>query len=242
MIPSPSTALILAGGFGTRLRPVVADRPKALADIRGRPFLAWQLDWLARHGITNIVLCTHYGAAMIAEAFPAGPQANGLTVAHSYEPFPLGTGGALRLALGMVPPAEGIVLAMNGDTLCSFDLDAFVKFHRAANARATLLVCKVQDRSSYGSVLCDEHGGVTAFHEKDENDHQADWVSAGAYILSRDLLETMPAGQPLSIEHDVFPQWTGRGLYAYKDPAAFLDIGTPENYQAALRGSVVTSR
>ena len=106
-VASPS-ALILVGGFGTRLRSVVDDRPKALADVGGRPFLAWQLDLLAGQGVREAVLCTHHMSEMIEAVFPAGPFGS-LSIQYSREPAPLGTGGALRLGLTRLPPDDGSI-------------------------------------------------------------------------------------------------------------------------------------
>lgn len=230
-------ALVLVGGFGTRLRSVVDDRPKALALISGRPFLAWQLDALAAQGVTHAVLCTHYLSEMIEAEFPVGRLANGITVAYSREPGPLGTGGALRLGLEAVSPEVDRVLGVNGDTFCAFDLGAFITAHRAAAARASILLAPVSDIERYGSVDAEDDGRVTRFREKAAAGTVAGpgWINAGVYLLSRSLLATLPLGRPLSIERDAFPDWIGHGLYAHRGGSRFLDIGTPESYSATER-------
>lgn len=235
-MPNAIVALVLVGGFGTRLRSVVNDRPKALADISGRPFLAWQLDALARQGVSHAVLCTHHMSEMIETAFPAGALANGIVVSHSREPQPLGTGGALRLGLEAVPNGGDYVLGVNGDTFTAFDLPAFISAH-PADARATLLLAQVDNMGRYGSVEVDTQGRVTQFREKAAagTAPQAGWINAGVYLLSRPCLADLPLNQPLSIERDVFPQWIGHGLYACRGGSRFLDIGTPESYAGAER-------
>lgn len=232
-----SVALVLVGGFGTRLRGVVGDRPKALAVISGRPFLAWQLDTLAAQGVGHAVLCTHYLSEMIEAEFPAGPQPNGMSLSYSREPEPLGTGGALRLGLEAAPSGADEVLGVNGDTFCAFDLVAFQASHRAAAARASILLAPVDDIGRYGSVEAGDDGRVTRFHEKAASGAAAQpgWINAGIYLLSRPLLAALPLGQPVSLERDVFPHWIGQGLYAHRGGSRFLDIGTPESYRAAER-------
>lgn len=233
---NPIVALVLVGGFGTRLRSVVSDRPKALAEISGRPFLAWQLDALARQGVTHALLCTHHMSEMIEAAFPAGRLDNGIIVSHSREPQPLGTAGALRLALEAAPEGGDVVLGVNGDTFTAFDLPTFMTAH-PTDARATLLLAQVDDMGRYGSVESDSQGRVTQFREKAAagTAPQAGWINAGVYLLSRPCLADLPLNQPLSIERDVFPQWIGHGLYTYCGGSRFLDIGTPESYAGAER-------
>lgn len=227
-------ALVLTGGLGTRLRGVVGDRPKALAEISGRPFLSWQLDALARQGVTHAVLCTGHLSEMIEAVFPAGRLANGVVVSHSREPRPLGTGGALRRGLEMAPGGGETVLGVNGDTFCAFDLPAFAAAHRPG-ACGTLLLAQVEDAARYGSVETDDRGLVTRFREKAAAGTlpPGGWISAGIYLLSRRHLGELPLDQPLSIEREVFPGWIGRGLSAYRGGSRFLDIGTPESYACA---------
>tara|TARA_R110000787_G_scaffold23762_2_gene67592 strand:- start:4970 stop:5713 length:744 start_codon:yes stop_codon:yes gene_type:complete len=229
-----SVALVLAGGLGTRLRGAVADRPKALAEIAGRPFLAWQLDELAKNGITQVILCTHYMSDMIETAFPADTVLpNGIQITYSRETTPLDTGGALRLAVEQVPPDESVVLAVNGDTFCNFDLAAMFGAHNFSRANATLLLSEVDDVLRYGSVDARKDGYVTAFNEKSDVDGGAGWISAGVYLLCLEALRTLPLGRKVSLERDVFPNWIGKGLYAFSGGSHFLDIGTPVSFAQA---------
>ena len=130
--PAP-VAIILAGGLGTNLRSAISDRPKALALVQGRPFLAHQIDVLKRQGISRFILCTGYMANMVEEQFPA--QSNDMEIIHSRETEPLGTGGALRFALEKISPDEQPVLALNGDTFCDFNLQEFRRWFEQKDAR-----------------------------------------------------------------------------------------------------------
>ena len=217
---------------------MVDDRPKALATVSGRPFLAWQLDALAAQGVTHTVLCTHYLSKMIEAEFPVGRLPNGMTIAYSCEPKPLGTGGALRLGLEAIAPDVDLVLGVNGDTFCAFDLTEFLNIHHTTVARASILLAPVDDIERYGSVDTENDGRVILFREKvaaRATPHPG-WINAGIYLLSRSLLTTLPTDRAVSIERDAFPQWVGHGLYAHRGGSRFLDIGTPESYLAAQAG------
>ncbi len=229
-----SVALVLAGGLGTRLSETVSDAPKALAEIAGRPFLAWQLDELAKNGITQVILCTQHMSDMIEATFPADTRLkNGIQITYSREMTPLDTGGALRLAVEQVPSDESVVLAVNGDTFCNFDLAAMFRAHNFSRANATLLLSEVNDASRYGSVDARDDGYVTAFNEKSDLGDGAGWISAGVYLICLEALRTLPLGRRVSLEHEVFPNWIGKGLYAFRGGSHFLDIGTPASLARA---------
>ena len=224
------TALILAGGLGMRLRSVIADRPKVLATIHGRPFLTYLLDQLAEAGINTTVLCTGYMGELVQTTI--GHSYRGMSVRYSQEASPLGTGGALRCAMPYL--ASDPVFVMNGDSYCKADLRKFAAWHAGHQAEATLLLTEVLDTSRYGRVEVDELGHIQSFHEK--GDQQGpDWINAGVYLLSRRILLSIPEGQAVSLERDIFPVWIGHGLYGYQTESEFLDIGTPESYAEAER-------
>ena len=222
------TAVILAGGKGTRLSPRVSDRPKALAEIHGRPFLAWLLDRLHAAGIVQAVVCTGHLAEQIEAAF--GPDYRGLRLAYSREAAPLGTGGALRLALPLLRTDP--VLAFNGDSFADVDLAELVAWHATRGAAATLSLARVYDASRYGRVALDDAGRVVKFAEKSA-EAESGWINAGVYALSRRLLDSIPPSREVSLEKEVFPTWVGRGLWGRQSPGRFIDIGTPESYAAA---------
>lgn len=218
-------AIVLAGGLGTRLRPVLRDRPKVLADFNGRPFLAYVLDALAQAGVARSVISTGYLGPMVRDAI--GDAHAGMPVAYVEETQPMGTGGAVRLAAAR---CEGDpVLCLNGDSLCVWDLPSLLGAHRARGAAATLLSVRVPDISRYGALEVDGDGGVTGFAEKGESGGEG-IINAGVYALSRALLASIPEGVAVSLEREVFPRWIGRGLCAHAGDGAFLDIGTPEDH------------
>lgn len=224
------TAAILAGGQGTRLRAVVVDRQKVVASVAGRPFLMRLLDQLADAGLRRAVICTGYKSEQVAEL--AGREYRGMSLRYSPEPGPLGTAGALRLALPLLESDP--VLVMNGDSFCETDLAAFWRTHRERNATSSIVVREVADTSQSGRVSYDANGAVTSFVEKGASAGPG-WINAGIYLLGRALLEGIPAGRPVSLERETFPAWIGRGLCAFPTTGKFLDIGTPESYAAAQK-------
>jgi NDP-sugar pyrophosphorylase family protein len=224
------TAAILAGGLGTRLRAAVADRQKVVAAVAGRPFLMRLLDQLADAGLRRVVICTGYKADQVAEM--AGREYRGMSLRYSPEREPLGTAGALRLALPLLESDP--VLTLNGDSFCETDLAAFWRAHRENRASTSIVVREVADTRQSGRVSYDAGGVVTSFVEKGAS-AGAGWINAGIYLLGRTLLEGIPAERPVSLEREVFPAWIGRGLRAFPTAGKFLDIGTPESYAAAQR-------
>ncbi len=225
---SDVTAAILVGGLGTRLRSVVADRPKVLALVQGRPFLSYLLDQVVVAGVEDVVLCTGYLGEQVEAEF--GPAYRSLRLIYSQETTPLGTAGALRLALPFFK--SDTVLALNGDSFCEADLAAFHAWHSAHAAIATLFLTYVPDTARYGNVRLGPDGQILDFVEKNETGGPG-WINAGIYLLQRQMLQTIPTGQAVSIERETFPAWIGRELYGYQGDGPFLDIGTPESYEKA---------
>lgn len=223
------TAFVLAGGAGTRLRPAVSDRPKVLAEVDGRPFLSYQLDYLSRGGVTSVVLCTGIMADQIEDAI--GLSYGDMTVRYSREDHPLGTGGALRRALPLADTDP--VLVVNGDSLLNVDLRKFRTWAAHRSAAAALMLARVGDISQFGAVDVDDYGFINGFREKGSNSSEEGWINAGIYLLTRAVIATIPEGVPVSIEKEVFPVLAGKGLLGYKTSGSFIDIGTPESYQRA---------
>jgi NDP-sugar pyrophosphorylase family protein len=228
--PGTTTAAILCGGLGTRLRPVAGDTPKALVEIAGTPFLDRLLAHLAASGLHDVVLCTGVGADRVAAHCGDGSRW-GLEIRSSREDTPLGTGGALRLARGLI--ASSPFLVLNGDSFVDADPRALVSFHTARRAGATLLLVRVPDRSRFGSVRLGDGGRIAAFEEKGLAGPGL--VNAGVYALSRNVLDAIPAGRPVSLESEVFPALVGGGLFGFVAHARFIDIGTPESFREAGR-------
>jgi NDP-sugar pyrophosphorylase family protein len=222
------TGAILAGGLGTRLGSVVRDRPKVLAPVHGRPFLAYLLDQLTRVSLAEVVLLTGHLAGQVSATF--GDSYAGLRLIYSQELSPLGTAGALRLALPDF--SSPTVLLLNGDSYCDVDLTAFLEFHRARAADVSLVANCVGDASRFGKVRVGSDGRVLGFEEK--RGAGRGWINAGVYLLERRRIAEIPLGRPVSLERDLFPSWVGRaGIHAFCGPVRFLDIGTPESYQQA---------
>ena len=226
--PTGATAVVFAGGLGTRLRSAVADRPKVLAEVRGRPFLSYLLDQLVDAGFSRAVLCTGYMAEQVEAAF--GDAHGVMRIDYSREAGPLGTGGALRLALDRLDSDP--VLVMNGDSFCHADLIGLWARHLDVGAEATMLLVEVPDTARYGRVTLDANGALTAFTEKGSVTGPG-WINAGAYVLRRAVVESISPGGVVSLEKEVLPLLVGRGLYGFDTDGPFLDIGTPESYAAA---------
>jgi NDP-sugar pyrophosphorylase family protein len=223
-------AVILCGGLGTRIRGVVADRPKALITVRGRPFLEWLLLRLARRdNVGHVVLATGHLGEMIEEHFGTQPWC-GLKLSYSREREPLGTGGALRLAAPLTRSRE--LLVLNGDTYSDYDVDRLLEVHVHTAAAATLWLSRSDKPGRFGGVTLDTKGRVASFTEKTKANSPR-LVNAGVYVIEQDVIaEFKPAG-PLSLERDVFPSLVGRGLTGVEGPGEFVDIGTPESLAAA---------
>ncbi len=221
-------ALILAGGFGTRLRSVLPDLPKLLAPVNGRPFVRYLLDRLAQSGVPEVVFCTGHRADQIRAELERSPTP--IAVKFSHETHPLGTGGAVRHALRVTDADSFLVL--NGDSAIDCELQPFIAWHRQHGMPGSLLLTHVPDTSRFGTVVTDERGVIQAFREK-EGRPVPGWINAGVYVLSRRLLEPLAEEQAYSLEKDLFPQWLQQGLGGYRVRAAFLDIGTPESLAKA---------
>jgi len=224
------TAAILIGGLGTRLRSVVPDRPKVLAEVRGQPFLAFLLDQLTTTGIKRVVLCAGYKGEQVQAAF--GQSYRALELLYSQEASPLGTGGAIRLAINLLDSEP--VLVMNGDSYCGVDLMTFWTWHGKRNAAGSMLLAQTLETERYGRVQVDSDGLVVGFHEKGKGGGKG-WINAGVYFLGQDFILSIPTNREISLEREIFPMWVGRKLYGYQSAGHFLDIGTPEDYAAAER-------
>jgi len=224
----PFVAMVLAGGAGTRLAAVVADRCKPMALVGGQPFVLRVLDQLAAAGCRRAILCTGHLAAQVERELGAAHA--GLELVHSREPGPLGTGGALRHALPHLDDAAALVV--NGDSFVDADLAAFVRWAKARGAPGALLAVDVDDTSRYGRVETAADGSVVRFHEKAPGSG-AGAINAGVYWLPRATIAALPGPRPCSLEREVLPGLVGAGLVAHRVQAPFLDIGVPEDYAAA---------
>jgi mannose-1-phosphate guanylyltransferase len=235
-------ALILAGGEGTRLRPLTSTVPKPVVPLVDRPFIAFMIEWLRGHGVDDVILACGFMADGVRSVLGDG-SALGVRLRYVEEPEPLGTGGALKYAEDLL---DERFFMLNGDVLADMDLTAQLRQHEETGARATLALMPVEDPSSYGLVRRNPDFSVRQFVEKPSPEEiDTNLVNAGAYILHREVLDGMaPAGTKISIERDVFPTLVGNGLYGYEAAGYWMDIGTPERYLQAtfeiLEGEVQT--
>lgn len=225
---SRTTAVILAGGVGSRLQSVVSDRPKGLAEIHGRPFLAYLLDQLAAAGAHRVVFSTGHLAEQVEAAF--GSSSRGMRIGYARETSPLGTAGGLRLAAEQAETPT--LLVLNGDSYCLVNLTAVLQDHAAHGRAPTIVVTQQSDTSRFGRVETGADRRIMAFVEKAHAGGPG-WINAGIYAVERSLVMAIPAGRPVSLERDVFPGWIARGLRGFPCSGAFLDIGTPASYAAA---------
>lgn len=221
-----TTIAILAGGFGTRLQSVVSDRSKVIADIGGRPFIAFLLDQLADAGVKEVVLCTGYKANTIEEQF--GKVYRDISLVYSKEPKPLGTGGALRFAFPFLNSDP--VMVMNGDSFIQEDLRAYHDWFLEKKRDASLLLVEVEDVKRFGNVVLTKKKMIKSFVEKGDSEGKG-LINAGIYIMKKDIIERIPKDKNHSLERDIFPGLIGMRLYGHISKGRFIDIGTPESYQ-----------
>ncbi|MEU3554534.1 nucleotidyltransferase family protein [Streptomyces fragilis] len=231
-------AILLVGGKGTRLRPVTVNTPKPMVRAAGVPFLTHQLARAAAAGVEHVVLATSYLAEVFEPHFGDG-SALGLHLEYVTEREPLGTGGAIRnAATRLRSGADEPVLVFNGDILTGLDIRALVRTHAAGGADVSLHLTRVADPRAYGLVPTDATGRVTAFLEKPQTPEEivTDQINAGCYVFRRSVIDTIPAGRPVSVERETFPDLLAAGahLQGMVDSTYWLDLGTPE---AFVRGS-----
>lgn len=229
----PTQAVILAGGQGTRLRPLTLARAKPVVPLLNRPFLAHQLALLREHGVVDAVLACSYRVDDVRAAL-GDARDLGMTLRYVVEKEPLGTGGGVANAADLT---AGTVFVLNGDVLTDADLTAMRRFHEGRGSRATIFLTRVGDPRAYGLVESDAGGRLRAFREK-PSAHEAvatDTVNAGVYLLDAELLRRIPRERPVSIEREFFPALIADGIpcFGWLGAAYWRDIGTPAAYRAA---------
>jgi len=237
-------AIVLVGGEGTRLRPLTANVPKPALTLVDRPFLAYMIEWLAGHGVTEVVLACGFLPDVLEAALSGEEERAGVRIRYVAEPEPLGTAGAIRFAADALgEELEDRFLALNGDVLTDLDLSALLRAHEGWNAAATIGLHAVEDSSAFGLVHSDAGGAVLEFLEK-TGERKPGEVNAGMYVLQRSVLDLIAPGENVSIERDVFPRLVGEGLHGLLLDGYWVDIGTPERYRQAswdiLEGRVET--
>jgi len=220
-------AVILVGGEGTRLRPLTSTVPKPVVPLVDRPFIAFMLEWLCGHGIDDVIMSCGFLATSVRNVLGDG-SSYGIKLRFVEEPDPRGTAGALKYA---EPMLDERFLMLNGDVLTDIDLSAQIAQHERTGASATLALVPVADPSAYGLVRLAEDNSVREFVEKPSPDQiDTNLISAGAYVLQREILKMIPAERNVSIEREVWPALIGNGLYGSPSESYWLDIGTPERY------------
>jgi NDP-sugar pyrophosphorylase family protein len=220
--------LILCGGLGSRLKSVVADRPKPMALIDDRPFLDILIDQFRRSGFRRFVLCTGHMSEAIESHYTR--STGDIEVVISQELQPLGTAGAVKLAQSHIQSDPFLVT--NGDSFCQVDLAAFVQFHRARDAVLSMVVAPSHDPKDYGTVIVDADRRIVGFKEKADT-QTSGHVNAGLYLFSRQVLSMIPAGVKASLEYDIFPNLVDQPCYAFMGSSPVLDIGTPQRLAEA---------
>jgi NDP-sugar pyrophosphorylase family protein len=228
-------AILLAGGKGTRLRPLTIHTPKPIVPIFERPFLHYQLDLLKQVSeIDEVVLSLNYQPRRIEEIFGDGSEA-GLSIKYVVEPAPLGTAGAVRYAGESLRES---VVVFNGDVLTAVDLAAVIALHRERRAKATIVLTPVENPAAYGLVETDGDGNIQRFLEKPKPDEiTCNTINAGIYVLEPDTFDRIPRDTPWSIERSFFPSLIERRetFVAYVYRGYWIDIGTPEKYSQVHR-------
>lgn len=221
------TAFILAGGLGKRLRQVVSDRPKPMADVLGQPFLEILTRLLVAKGIHKFVMLVGYKADSIEEHFNDS-RFGDLEIMFSHETEPLGTGGAVKNAQRF---ATDPTLLVNGDTYLDANIKELYEFHKVRGADVTISLFQVADVSRYGSVSLNSDGLVIKFHEKSGNLCNSGLINAGVSLVSRSFIDALPEQSQFSMEIEVFPKLANTGrMFGLEQKGLFFDIGTPESY------------
>jgi mannose-1-phosphate guanylyltransferase len=223
-------ALVLAGGEGTRLRPLTLTTPKPVLPLAGRPFLTFMLDWLQRHGVEEAILSLGFLSDSVHAVL--GDIQSGMRLRYVVEDEPRGTAGPVRLAADEGYLADRF-LVLNGDVLTDMDLTAEIAQHERTGAAGTLALIEVDDVASYGVVPTNDAAEVLEFREKSPGPAPTNRINAGAYVLERSVVDLIPAGRAVSFEREVFPQMVGNGLYGWPADGYWIDIGTPERYLEA---------
>jgi NDP-sugar pyrophosphorylase family protein len=228
-------ALILAGGFGTRLRPLTLNLPKPVVPLVNRPILAYQIELLKRAGITDIILSLNYQPDKIQEVIGDGEK-YGVKISYVTEPEPLGTAGAVKFAEEFINQTTVI---LNGDNLINLDISAVANYHKKQNAAATIVLQRLENPLGYGLVEIDEENNVLNFLEKPSAETltkiSTRTVNAGTYILEPSVLDLIPKDENYSFEYGVFPELLKRNdkFTSFVDDSYWLDVGTPQRYLLA---------
>ena len=226
-------AVVLVGGFGTRLRPLTATTPKQMLPVVDRPMIEYVVSTLRRAGVSEVILALGYKEDHFRAAYP-DTECAGVPLTYAVEPEPLDTAGAVRFAAEAAGLDETFIV-LNGDVLTDIDIGSLWARHHEAGAMATIALTRVEDPSRFGVVPTDAEGAVLGFIEKPNRDEAPTrWINAGIYVLEPEVLQRIAGGRRVSIEREVFPSIVAeRGLWAVHCDAYWIDIGTPATYVQA---------
>jgi D-glycero-alpha-D-manno-heptose 1-phosphate guanylyltransferase len=228
---APFDAVILAGGFGTRLQSVVKELPKPMAPVNGRPFMAYLLDYIANSGVRNVVVSTGYLGNTIQEFFQGDYR--GMKLLYAHEDQPLGTGGGIRFA--MEKTNSDHVLVLNGDTFFALDISEFLAAHLLRQASVSIALKQTEDVSRYGSVEINQDSRIIRFAEKNAVSGEG-LINAGAYFIDHTFFKRNSFAQRFSMEKDALETlYPTEHFYGFTGGDYFIDIGIPEDYERAQR-------
>lgn len=220
-------AIILVGGFGTRLRSVVSDVPKPMAPVEKKPFLSYLLKYLSNYGIKNVVLCTGYKHEVIENYFSSVYK--NINLKYSVEEEPLGTGGAVKKALTLIESDD--VLVLNGDTLFNVDLSELISYHNNQKSDITIALKHFTNYDRYGSVILDGKK-VVGFEEKMYKD--SGFINGGVYLINKHLFDKYSLPKTFSFEKEILETKLNElNISGFKSSTYFIDIGIPEDYEKA---------
>lgn len=239
-------AILLIGGFGTRLRPLTLTQPKALLPVLNRPFLSYQLELLQEAKVTDVMLaCGKHSRPWKKNLSALAPRK--MKIHFAFEPKPLGTGGAIRFAFDQlnkrIGPSSSPVLVFNGDVFFDLPIQAFYRFHHDNQSSCTVALTRVEDPSRFGLVDIDMRGKIRRFIEKPKLPVSTNLINAGAYLLSPDWIETIAENRVVSVERDSFPTSlkAGTRMFGFSMKGYWNDIGTHVSYLAAHRDILKTN-
>jgi len=225
-------ALILVGGFGTRLRPLTLSIPKPLVPFTNKPMIVHQIEALSQAGVTEVVLAVSYQPRTMMEQMNKYEQKYGIKISYSHETEPLGTAGPLALARDLLNDGDPFFV-LNSDVICEFPLKDLLDFHRAHGKEGTIMVTKVAEPSKYGVVLSKESGQITQFVEKPQV-YVGNRINAGIYIFNKEILQRISL-RPTSIEKEIFPKMANdEQLYAMDLKGFWMDVGQPKDYLTGM--------
>jgi len=218
--------VILCGGLGTRLRGIINDRPKVMAEINGRPFLDILIGYIKNYKFKRYILCVGYMRDIIKEYYEK--KKNEMTILFSEEREPLGTAGAIKNAEKLIQ--SEVFLVLNGDSICKIDLNDFLRFHNSKRALLSIVLTTIENPTDYGVIKLDKNQKILGFSEKTIA-CGISLVNAGIYFMNRAVLGDIPSGQKFSLEYDLFPKILDKGIYGYVTDKRLIDIGTPERLE-----------